>query len=327
VKPSEILSWRSQAQKRRLAGGLKRTEEELARVAATFPGMLGEACVATLNAGGKRLRPLLVLLAARNTAPLEGAVVRAAVAVELLHMATLVHDDVLDGATLRRGAATVFSEYGPEAATAVGDFLLAQSFAQLAQSRDPAAVDLLSAVALGLSEGERLQAADAYRATLTVDEYLHRCRLKTADLFAACGRLGAMITGLSDDAVEALGAFGDSLGLAFQIFDDILDLTGDPAVTGKQRGTDLRDGTVTLPIVMALEARPDIGPRLERCRDDEAVVVEIIRDVEESGAVERARHLAVEYVEAARVLLSECQGGFEKELLNELAGSVVDRYS
>jgi heptaprenyl diphosphate synthase len=255
----------------------------------------------------------------------EGAVLRAAVSVELLHMATLVHDDVLDGAELRRGKPTVFRQHGAEAAVAAGDYLLARSFAELAETRDAGAVELLSAVAVGLSEGERLQAADAFRADLTVDDYVHRCRLKTADLFAACGRLGARLTGLSDDTVAALGAFGDSLGLAFQIFDDILDLTGDEAETGKRIGTDLRDGTVTLPIVLALEARPDIGPRLERCRDDEAAVLEVIADVRESGAIESARRLAVDFVAEARARLDACKGGFEKELLDELAASLVDR--
>ena len=175
-------------------------------------------------------------------------------------------------------------------------------------------------------KGERLQAGDAFRESVTVDEYLHRCRLKTADLFAACGRLGAHLSGLSADTVEALAAFGDSLGLAFQILDDILDLTGEEAETGKRRGTDLRDGTVTLPIVFALEARPDIGPRLERCGDDPAVVDGVIADVVATGGVERARKLALDYMQDARARLAACRGGFERELLNELAGSVVDRY-
>jgi len=326
VKPSEILSWRSAAQKRRIAGGLSAVEQLLAQVAGAYPGQLGEVCTQTLQAGGKRLRPLLVLLAARNTASLDGAVVRAAASVELLHMATLVHDDVLDGAELRRGRPTVLKQFGGEAAVSAGNYLLAQAFNQLVKTRDPVAVELLSRVALGLSEGERLQAADAFSATLTVDQYLHRCRLKTADLFAACGRLGALITGLSADTVEALAAFGDSLGLAFQILDDILDLTGDEAATGKRRGTDLRDGTVTLPILFALEARPEIGPRLEHCTDDEAVLDGVVADVVESGGVERARKLALDYLQDARGRLATCRGGFERELLNELAGSVVDRY-
>ena len=327
MKPADVLSWRSAAQRRRLAGGLTAVEERLHRLVGQGPGRLSEAADATLAAGGKRLRPLLVLLSARNTAPHDGAVLRAAAAVELLHMATLVHDDVLDGADLRRGLPTVVRQYGPEMAVSTGNYLLAQAFSELTATGDRRAVALLSEVAWGLSEGERLQAADAFNAAVGLDDYLRRCRLKTADLFSAACRLGALLSGLGTESVDALGAFGDSLGLSFQILDDILDLTGDEFVTGKRRGADLRDGTVTLPIVLALEARPDIGPRLERCRDDEAVLAEVLDQVVASGGIERARELALGFMDEARRRLAECPGGFERELLDELAGSLVDRYS
>ncbi|HMK92663.1 MAG TPA: polyprenyl synthetase family protein [Thermoleophilia bacterium] len=327
MKPSDVLSWRSSAQRRRLAGGLSAVEERLRQVVGLVPGRLAEAADATLAAGGKRLRPLLVLLAARNTGPLDGPVLRAAAAVELLHMATLVHDDVLDGADLRRGLPTVAKQYGDDMAVSTGDFLLAQAFAELSATADRRAVALLSEVAWGLSEGERLQALDAFNLSVGVDDYLRRCRLKTADLFSAACRLGALLTGLSDETVEALGAFGDSLGLAFQILDDIIDLTGDEAVTGKRRGADLRDGTVTLPIVLALEARPEIGPRLEGCRHDETSLAGVLDEVLASGGAERAREIALQFMDEARRRLADCPGGFERELLDELAVSLMDRYS
>ena len=327
MKPADVLSWRSAAQRHRVATGLAAVEERLTRVVSSVPGRLAEAGASTLTAGGKRLRPLLVLLAARNTGPLDGPVLRAAASVELLHMATLVHDDVLDGAELRRGLPTVARTYGDEMAVSAGNFLLAQAFAELAGANDAAAVAALSEVAWGLSEGERLQADDAFRASVTVDDYVRRCRLKTADLFAVACRLGAMTTGLGRETVEALGGFGDSLGLSFQMFDDILDLTGDEAVTGKRRGADLRDGTVTLPIVLAIEARPDIGPRLMTCRDNETCLEGVVDDVLASGAIERARGTALEYVADARRRLADCPSGFERELLDELAGSLVDRYN
>ncbi len=327
MKPADVLSWRSAAQRHRVATGLAAVEERLSRVVSSIPGRLGEAGSSTLAAGGKRLRPLLVLLAARNTGPLDGAVTRAAAAVELLHMATLVHDDVLDGAELRRGLPTVARTYGDQMAISTGNYLLAQAFAELAGSGDAAAVAELSEVAWGLSEGERLQADDAFRTTVSVDDYLHRCRLKTADLFSAACRLGARMSGLGDETVEALGAFGDSLGLSFQMLDDILDLTGDEAVTGKRRGADLRDGTVTLPIVLAIATRPDIGPRLLTCRDNETCLEGVVDDVRESGSIERARAMALDFMNEARRRLAACPSGFERELLDELAGSMVDRYS
>jgi len=327
MKPADVLSWRSAGQRRRLAGGLAAVEERLRQVVAIVPGRLADAADSTLAAGGKRLRPLLVLLSARNTGPLDGPVLRAASAVELLHMATLVHDDVLDGADLRRGLPTVAKQYGDDMAVSTGNFLLAQAFSELAATDDRRAVALLSEVAWGLSEGERLQARDAFNLEVGVGDYLRRCRLKTADLFSAACRLGALLTGLSDETVEALGAFGDSLGLSFQILDDILDLTGDEAVTGKRRGADLRDGTVTLPIVLALEARPGIGPRLERCRDDETELAGVLDEVLASDGTERARAIALQFMDEARRRLAECPGGFERELLDELAASLMDRYS
>ena len=242
-------------------------------------------------------------------------------------MATLVHDDVLDGAELRRGLPTVARTYGDEMAVSTGNFLLAQAFAELAGSGDSGAVAALAEVAWGLSEGERLQADDAFRITVTVDDYLRRCRLKTADLFSVACRLGAQMTGLGDETVEALGAFGDSLGLSFQMLDDILDLTGDEAVTGKRRGADLRDGTVTLPIVLAIEARPDIGPRRLSCRDNSTCREGVLDDVLSSGAIERARGMALDFINEARRRLADCPSGFERELLDELAGSMVERYS
>jgi geranylgeranyl pyrophosphate synthase len=327
VKPSDILSWRSAAQRRRIARGLAAVEERLDAVVSAVPGTLSEAADSTRRAGGKRLRPLLALLAARNTGPLDGPVLRAAAAVELLHMATLVHDDVLDGAELRRGLPTVARQFGDDMAVSTGNFLLAQAFAELAATGDAGAVALLSEVAWGLSEGERLQAADAFRVTVTVDDYLGRCRLKTADLFSAACRLGAQLTALSGETIEALGAFGDSLGLSFQILDDVLDLTGDEAATGKRRGADLRDGTVTLPIVLALEARPEIGQRLAGCRDDEDCLQHIVDEVLATDAIERARAVALTFMDEARRRIADSPGGFERELLDELAASLVDRYN
>ena len=134
------------------------------------------------------------------------------------------------------------------------------------------------------------------------------------------------MTGLGGETVAALGAFGDSLGLSFQMFDDILDLTGDESATGKRRGADLRDGTVTLPIVLALEAQPDLAARLPGCRDDEACLESVIDDVLASGSIERARQTALAFIDEARGRLAGCPGGFERELLDELAGSLVDRY-
>jgi geranylgeranyl pyrophosphate synthase len=326
VSTRAALSWRSAAQKRRYSRGLADVEDRLA-AAAAYPGRLGEACRATLAAGGKRLRPLLALLCARREDPLGEPVLRAATAVELLHMATLVHDDVLDRAELRRGRATVAHEFGIETAVSAGNFLLARAFTELVGAGDPRAVDILSACAVGLSEGEVLQRDQAHRIDVTVEQYEDRCERKTAGLFSAACRLGALLSGAGDEAAAAVGAYGRLVGLAFQVFDDILDLGGEAASTGKLPGTDVRDGTVTLPLILALRARPDLGTLLSRPDPGDADVQAVLRMVAATGALEDARTVALRYIGEAREVLAASPGVVERELLDEVAAQVVDRYS
>ena len=321
------LTWRSALQKRRYSRGLDQVEERLSAVATAYPGALGEACRATLAAGGKRVRPLLTLLCARRDRELGEPVLRAATSVELLHMATLVHDDVLDRAELRRGRPTVAHAYGVETAVSAGNFLFARAFQELVGAGDPAAVDLLSTTAVGLSEGEVLQRDDAYRATVTQAEYERRCERKTADLFAAACRLGALLSGAGEQAAAAVSKYGRHIGLAFQVFDDILDCSGDTASTGKRPGADVRDGTITLPLIFALEAHPELAPLLSRSDLSAAEVATVLETVAGSGALARARTVALGYIEEARRVLASCPDLVERDLLAEVAAQVVDRYS
>ena len=325
ARPS--LTWRSAAQKRRLARGLELVEERLTTVASEYPGDLGDACRATLSAGGKRVRPLLTLLCARRGEAAGEPVLRAAAAVELLHMATLVHDDVLDRAELRRGRPTVAHQYGAAMAVSAGNYLLARAFSELVGAGVPAAVDLLSATAVGLSEGEVLQRAEAYDVGIGVDAYVRRCERKTADLFSAACSLGALLSGAGDDAAGAVGEYGRLIGIAFQVFDDILDCSGDEAATGKRSGTDVRDGTITLPLIYALEARPELARILGSPGADDAAVASVLGAVAQSGALERARRDALRYIGDARSVLDACPDTVERELLAQVAAQVVDRYS
>ena len=327
MKSSPLLAWRSAAQRRRFSGGLAQVEAMLSDVAGRYPGDLGAACRSTLAAGGKRVRPLLVLLCASREREFSTPVLSAAASVELLHMATLVHDDVLDAAELRRGCPTVAHELGVQTAVSAGNYLFAQAFGLLANSDNADAVDRLSDVALGLSQGELLQMGDSFRLTVTRAEYMRRCELKTANLFAAACSLGALLSGAQAETVDGLGAFGRALGLAFQVFDDILDLTGDEKAMGKRRGTDLRGGTITLPLVLALEARPELGPRLQGPTVDAPAVQAIIADVRATGALEQAREYALAHIAAAREELGRLPDEVDKQLLSEVAGAVVDRYS
>jgi geranylgeranyl pyrophosphate synthase len=192
---------------------------------------------------------------------------------------------------------------------------------------DPRAVDILSACAVGLSEGEVLQRDQAHRIDVTVEQYEDRCERKTAGLFSAACRLGALLSGAGDEAAAAVGAYGRLVGLAFQVFDDILDLGGEAASTGKLPGTDVRDGTVTLPLILALRARPDLGTLLSRPDPGDADVQAVLRMVAATGALEDARTVALRYIGEAREVLAASPGVVERELLDEVAAQVVDRYS
>ncbi|HEY4996343.1 MAG TPA: polyprenyl synthetase family protein, partial [Solirubrobacteraceae bacterium] len=227
-----------------------RSERHLERVTAEAGHPLAGHANATVTAGGKRLRPLLVVLAAESaggppdTPDGEERLIRAAVAVELVHSATLVHDDLIDGALLRRGHPTVAATAGRQVAVATGDLLFSRAFAELARNGDPAQLRALSEASSALAEGELLQREDAYASHVAVERYLRRCELKTAALFEAACRLGALTGAEGSPALaEALGAFARRIGLAFQMLDDILDVSGPVERTGKARGTDLLDGT------------------------------------------------------------------------------------
>jgi geranylgeranyl pyrophosphate synthase len=310
-----------------LATGLGLAEQRLSAVAAGQGAVLAEHAGGTLAAGGKRLRPLLVFLCGGGEQPDEH-LVAAAAAVELLHMATLVHDDVLDQAGLRRGNPTVFATAGRDAATATGDFLFSRAFSELAATGQADAVRSLSVASSALARGELIQRADAWADDVTTERYLARCGLKTGSLFAASCRLGAILGRQGEAAETGLAAFGERIGLAFQILDDVLDVSGPAERTGKQRGTDLLDGTVTLPLILARQRdaaidRVDLRSIADP-RDAEALCDHIAR----TGALDDARLQALEHVRHARESLDAIDlDAWQRDALALVADGVVDRYA
>jgi geranylgeranyl pyrophosphate synthase len=305
------------ASSRWLPSRLGEVEERLRETLGGHGETLGEDASATLAAGGKRLRPMLVLLCAGEKGG--AAAVRAATAIELVHMATLVHDDVLDEAPLRRGSPTVAATSGRARAVATGDLLFSRAFALLADAGDARSVQLLADAAVALARGELAQRQDAFDLGISEQRYLARCRLKTARLFECACLLG------HDD--EQLREFGAQVGLAFQLLDDVLDVTGPPERTGKARGTDLLDGTVTLPLIEA--ATVDPGIREVDLHGLDAGAAEALCDrIAATGALEKVRALALEMVAEGKRRLG--QAGFEPEqrkLLGLVADGVVQRYS
>jgi geranylgeranyl pyrophosphate synthase len=303
---------------------MARLEQRLEALATSHGALLAEHAGATIRAGGKRLRPLLVFLAAGDTAgPNHDGVLRAAVAVELIHSATLVHDDVLDAAPLRRGRPTVVATAGRAIATATGDLLFSRAFAELAENGRPDEIRVLSDASSGLAEGELLQREDAWNVEVTRERYLHRCDLKTARLFQAACRLGALEGG---GGAEELGVFGRRIGLAFQLLDDVLDVSGPAERTGKHRGTDLLDGTVTLPFILARERDPELAALDLRSVRTPAQAEAVCDAIAATGVLEQARSEALEMVAAAKTELPELPEG-QRAALELVADSVADRYA
>ena len=288
---------------------LDELETRLAAAVVAYPGLVSEVGASALEAGGKRLRPLLCYLAA-PAGPRPP--VAAGVAVELVHMATIVHDDLIDRAEYRRGRASAWTTYGETAARAAGDYLFARAFAELTSAGDPWAVYVLAEAALCLARGEALQHQQAHDPDTTVDSYLRRCALKTGKLFEAACRLGG------DRDRDELGEFGLSLGIAFQIADDILDCAGHAADTGKVAGADLREGTPTLPLLLAAQ-KDDVVRRALAGGPLDGALVRVAR----TGALEESREVALDYARRAR----GCLNGEDRHELVALTYAVVDRES
>ncbi len=317
------------------SAAMREVEERMTGLASGHGHVLGHHARSMVSAGGKRLRPLLVFLASGVPVAPTDKLVRAAVAVELIHAATLVHDDVLDGSDLRRGRPTVVASGGRLMATATGDLLFARAFAELAAGGSAEPVRILSRAVSALAAGELMQRNDAWDLSVSVERYLERCRLKTAVLFRAACELGAEAgqrSGLGDgagrraDLADSLGSFGESTGLAFQLLDDILDVTGPPERTGKPRGADLLDGTVTLPLIEARKRDPSLAELDLRSLRTAEQAASVCDRIAATGALEIARERALGMVLDAKATLPALPE-FQQSALELVADGVVERYS
>ncbi|HEX2589720.1 MAG TPA: polyprenyl synthetase family protein [Gaiellales bacterium] len=307
-------------------GFADRVEQRLEQLVAERPGAVAEAGARTLRSGGKRLRPLLVSMCATDAAREGEDLVGAGCAVELVHMATLVHDDVLDAAPLRRGHPTVWQTGGRPLATATGDALFSLAFGELTETGDIGAVSLLATACLSLARGELLQRRQAGDPAVTEQQYLERCALKTGSLFSAAARLGARLSGLGEHDGAALGRFAEALGLAFQIADDVLDCDGDPDTTGKPLGTDLLDGTVSLPLLLAAQRDAEVRAVISRGAAPADVLPTLARVVA-SGAVADARERALALAARAAAELDGVRAPVDRDALRDAVRIASDRSS
>lgn len=313
----------------RLADGLSRVEQVFdAQLRSPFPAV-EELCCHAQRYRGKMLRPTLLLLTGMGST--QGALivteshVVAAATVEMIHMATLVHDDVLDEASVRRRCQTVNSLRGNETAVILGDYLISNAFHLVSRVGDPALNLRLGAVTNALCEGELVQLSRRHDVSLDRATYIEIVRRKTAVLVGACAEIGARLSGASEDVVAACYRVGEHLGIAFQIQDDLLDLTGDEVTVGKSIGRDLEKGKLTLPTILFLERegareRAAILRAIET-RDGETLKSLLLA----SGAVRGAREYACSLVASARRELAALPQLQVRAVLEGLADKVVDR--
>jgi geranylgeranyl pyrophosphate synthase len=301
-------------------------EERLIEVAYDALGELVAPALEALTAGGKRLRPILLVLSARMGEPEDGALLTASTAIEVLHTATLIHDDVVDKAGSRRGRPTTAAAYGREVAVATGDYLFAEAFYGLAEIGDPRLVRAFSEAAMGLAAGELEQFRSA-RGPVEVEAYLEHIRMKTAGLFKAACVAGGTLGGLSIKQVDALATYGQALGLAFQMSDDVMDLVGKPGLMGKGVGADLAEGTVTLPVIFALkEGDAAVIRRVLQTPSPSPKILEAgIEAVLATDAIRKTESWALGEVEAAIEGLELLPNGAERAILEAIASEVVGR--
>ena len=312
---------------------IARVNDELDELVASSSRLVEDAGRHTLSAGGKRLRPALVAIVAESTGkPFDGKrAARIGAAMELVHMATLMHDDVIDHASTRRGRPTAGSVFGNTAAILTGDVLLAKAMSVLAHDGDLRIIRMVSDMVVQMAEGEVRELEVRGNVHLSEDEHTEILRMKTAEFVRACCQAGALLAGLGEADAGEIGAYGFHIGMAFQIVDDLLDYEGDSEAIGKLRATDFREGCATYPLILV---RPHLTEAelalVERkfgngVSDDELRL--IVQWMHERGALAATRALAESHVNEAKVRIASLQEAAGRSLLETLAATIVARTS
>ncbi|MCD6453394.1 MAG: polyprenyl synthetase family protein [Dehalococcoidales bacterium] len=307
---------------------LVRVEEGLSAVGDVSSPWLSRLLTHSLKAGGKRIRPAMVLLAGKVGNYDLGHLLPMAVAIEVLHTATLVHDDVIDSSPVRRGHPTINEVWGKEKAIILGDYMLAKAEALVAETRSQPAISLFAQTLMTISGGELDQSFNIFNLEQTREQYLPRIAAKTASLLVLAAKSGAILSQSSEGIVEALGEYANNLGIAFQIVDDILNFVGNEAEMGKPTGSDLAEGTLTLPGILLLERYPDDNP-IRRLFGGEGNKQENIKQAIElvgnSSIIEECYQVAADYYARACRSLEWLPEGVPRRSFKELAEYVIAR--
>ncbi|MER5856032.1 MULTISPECIES: polyprenyl synthetase family protein [Streptomyces] len=326
------LSVRDQALEADVQAGLTAVEEGLLEATKSEVPFITEAAQHLVRAGGKRFRPLLVMLASQFGDPYAPGIVPSAVVVELTHLATLYHDDVMDEAAVRRGVDSANTRWGNSVAVLTGDFLFARA-SQILADLGPEAVRVQALAFERLVTGQILETAGPTDGRDPVDHYLDVLGGKTGSLVAVSCRFGAMMSGADETIVDVLTQYGERLGVAFQLADDVLDIASDSHESGKTPGTDLREGIATLPVLRLREraARLGLAEDIALCElldsdlSDDARHAEALAALRAHPALEQARQDTIRYAKEARAALAPLRECDAKAALIELCDAVVHR--
>ncbi|OIU71236.1 heptaprenyl diphosphate synthase component II [Rossellomorea aquimaris] len=301
-------------------------EKELETAIESDSRLLNQASLHLLQAGGKRIRPVFVLLSAKFGEYDIDSVKNAAVALELIHMASLVHDDVIDDAELRRGKPTIKSQWDNRIAMYTGDYIFARGLEYMTHIKNPEAHQILSHTIVELCKGEIAQIKDKYRCDQNLRDYLLRIKRKTALLIAVSCQLGAIASGAPEEVHRRLFRFGYNVGMSYQITDDILDLTASEEELGKPAGSDLWQGNITLPILYAMED-PSLRADIERVSQETPAeeMKEVIAAILASDAIERSHRVSRMYLDKALEDLDQLPQNRAKKTLKNVANFIGKR--
>ncbi len=311
-----------------IAGDMREVDAVIAQRLDSGVPLVGQVARYIISAGGKRLRPALLLLVSGALGYQGPQRFNLAAVVEFIHTATLLHDDVVDDSTLRRGRATANEMFGNPASVLVGDFLYSRAFQMMLDARDMRVMEILAEATNVIAEGEVLQLMNMHDASLDEEGYLRVIRSKTAKLFEASTRLAAVLAGSPPEVEQACADYGQALGTAFQVIDDVLDYDGDAAEMGKNLGDDLREGKSTLPLIAAMERAAPAQRNLIRGAIEQGsvdgldTIVDIVR---QTGALQVARRAAAAEAQRAIDCLALLPRNAYSEGLLQLASSLLDR--
>lgn len=307
---------------------IEQVENALYEAISDSHGITYEICTKLVKAGGKRMRPILVLCSAQCFDVLKPEAIKTATAAELIHMASLVHDDIIDKSNIRRNIPTVNAQIGNQSSVLIGDYLFAKAFEILASNKLIESMRLLVEAISEMCHGEIIQASNRFNINQTVEDYYSKIYKKTGILISACCQVGSMAGGANEEQIKILREYGINIGYAFQIVDDILDFTGNEKTMGKPVGSDLKNGNITLPILKLMEQK-EYKKWLQQVFKNKEISIEdyqeIIRVLKDSYAIEESYKEAENCIRKAKNALRKIEDSHYKGILLGLADKVIER--